>query len=57
MALICFAAVIGLMVNVGKSEIVPIGEISNLDNLAIFLRCMVDSFANEIFGYAFGCSV
>ena len=42
---------------VGKSEIVPIGEISNLDNLAIFLRCMVDSFANEIFGNAFGCSV
>ena len=57
MALICFAAVIGLMVNVGKSEIVPNGEISNLDNLAIFLRCMVDSFANEIFGNAFGCSV
>ena len=56
MALICFAAVIGLMINVGKSEIVPIGEISNLDNLAIFLRCMVD-IANEIFGNAFGCSV
>ena len=43
LALTCFQAFTGLMVNVGKSEIVPIGEVSNIQSLASFLQCRVGS--------------
>ena len=33
----CFQAFMGLKVNVGKSEIVPVGEVNNLDTLANIL--------------------
>ena len=41
MALTCFQAITSVKVNVGKSEIVPMGEVSNLDDLASILRCRV----------------
>ena len=41
MVLIFFEAIIGLKVNVGKSEIVPVGEVGNLDALALILCCKV----------------
>ena len=37
----CFQAFTGLKVNVGKSEIVPIGEVSNIQSLASILQCRV----------------
>ena len=43
----------GLNVNVGKSEIVPVGEVNNLDALANILHCS-GQFAYEIFGDAVG---
>ena len=41
MALTCFQAITSFKVNAGKSEIVPMGEVSNLDDLASILRCRV----------------
>ena len=37
LVLSCFQAFSGLKVNVGKSEIVPVGEVNNLDALANIL--------------------
>ena len=41
MVLIFFEAITRLKVNVGKSEIVPVGEVGNLDDLARILCCKV----------------
>ena len=41
MALTCFQAFTSLKVNMGKSEIVPIGEVSNIQTLANILQCKV----------------
>ena len=41
MVLIFFKAITGLKMNVGKSEIVPVGEVGNLDALARVLCCKV----------------
>ena len=43
-----------LKVNVGKSEIVPIGEVSNIQTLANILQCRVGQSAYDLFGYAIG---
>ena len=43
-----------MKVNAEKSEIVPIGEVSNLDDLASIRQCGVGSFANEILEMPFG---
>jgi len=37
--LLCFEAASGLMINLGKSEIVPIGEVEDVDFLAHILGC------------------
>ena len=39
LALTCFQAFTSLKVNVGKSEIVPIREVSNIQTLANILQC------------------
>ena len=41
MVLIVFEAITSLKVNVGKSEIVPVVEVGNLDALACTLCCKV----------------
>ena len=41
LALSCLQAFTNLKVNGGKSEIVPIGEVSNIHTLANILRCKV----------------
>lgn len=43
LALTCFQAFTGLKVNVGKSEIVSVGEVGNIGALANILRCRVGS--------------
>ena len=39
LVLTCFQAFTRLKVNVGKSEIVPIGEVSNIQTLANIFQC------------------
>ena len=41
MILACFEAVIGLGVNMEKSELVPVREVSNVGQLAEILCCRV----------------
>ena len=50
LVLLCFQAFTGLKVNVGKSEIVPVGEVNNLDALANILRCRVGSLPMKYLG-------
>ncbi|XP_075645160.1 uncharacterized protein LOC142616177 [Castanea sativa] len=46
----------GLKVNVGKSEIVPVGEVNNLDALANVLQCRVGSLPMKYLGMPLGSS-
>ena len=52
--LTCFQAFTGLKVNVGKSEIVPIGEVSNIQSLANILQCKVGSLIMIYLGMPLG---
>ena len=54
LALSCFQAFTGLSVNVGKSEIVPVGEVGNIDALANILRCRVGSLPMKYLGMPLG---
>ena len=46
----------GLKVNVGKSEIVPVGEVNNLVELASILQCRAGSLAMKYLGMLLGTS-
>ncbi|KAL4594155.1 hypothetical protein ACB092_12G000800 [Castanea dentata] len=52
--LIFFEAITGLKVNVGKSEIVPTGEVGNLDVLARILCCKVGCLPMTYLGMPLG---
>ena len=54
LALTCFQAFIGLKVNAGKSEIVLIGEVGNIDALATILCCRVGSLPLKYLGMPLG---
>ena len=54
MVLIFFEAITGLNVNVGKSEIVPIGEVVNLNALARILCCKVGCLPMSYLGMPLG---
>ena len=56
LALSCFQAFTGLKVNVGKSEIVPVGEVGNIDALANILSCRVGSLPMKYLGMPLGTS-
>ena len=56
LALSCFQAFTSLKVNVGKSEIVPIGEMTNIHNLAKILQCRVGSLPMIYLGMPLGTS-
>ena len=56
LALSCFQAFTGLKVNVGKSEIVPVGEVNNLVALARILQCRVGSLPTKYLGTPLGTS-
>ena len=55
MVLIFFEAITGLKVNVGKSEIVPAGEVGNLGALARILCCKVGRLPMSYLGMPLGC--
>ena len=52
----CFQAFTSLKVNIGKSEIVSIGEVNNLDALANILQCRVGSLPLKYLGMPLGTS-
>ena len=54
LALTYFQAFSGLEVNVGKSKIVPVGEVGNIDALAAILRCRVGSLPLTYLGMLLG---
>ena len=54
MVLIFFEAITGLKVNVGKSEIVPIGDVGDLNGLARILCCKVGTLAMRYLGMPLG---
>ena len=56
MVLSCFEAVTGLGVNMGKSEVVPVGEVLNLQQLAGILCCRIGSFPKSYLGLPLGAS-
>ena len=54
MMLIFFKTIIGLRVNVGKSEIVPVGEVGNLSTLTHVLCCKMGSLPMKYLGIPLG---
>ncbi|XP_023924804.1 uncharacterized protein LOC112036228 [Quercus suber] len=54
LVLTCFQAFTGLKVNVGKIEIVPIGEVCNIQSLANILQCRVGSLPMIYLGMPLG---
>jgi len=56
LTLTCFQAFTSLKVNVGKSEIVPIGEVSNIQTLANILQCRMGSLPMIYLGMPLGTS-
>ena len=54
LALTCVQAFTGLKMNVGKSEIVPIGEVRNLQSLGNILQCRVGSLPMTYLGMPLG---
>ena len=54
MVLIFFQTITGLKVNIGKSEIVPVGEVGNLDALARILCCKIGYLPMSYLGMPLG---
>ena len=55
MVLIWFVAGIGLKINLGKSELVLIGVVHNIELLLSVLGCKQGSFPMKYLGLPFGC--
>ena len=51
---LCFEAPLGLRNNLAKLEIVPLGEVEDVEELASILGCSL-IVANEVFGLVIGC--
>jgi hypothetical protein len=56
MVLTCFEVVTGLKVNMNKSEMVPIGEVVGLNDLAGLLSCHIRSLPLQYLGVPLGAS-
>jgi hypothetical protein len=54
--ILCFEAASGLRINLGKSEIVPIGEVEDVERLANLLGCRVASLPMTYLGLPLGAS-
>jgi hypothetical protein len=53
---LCFEAASGLRINLRKSEIVPIGEVEDVEGLAQLLGCRVGSLPMTYLGLPLGAS-
>jgi len=51
---LCFEAVSGLRINLGKSELVPIGEVEDVESLAHILGCRIGSLPMTYLGMLLG---
>jgi hypothetical protein len=56
LVLTCFEAITGLKVNLGKSEMVPVGNVGNVGDLAEILCCKVGSLPMQYLGMPLGAS-
>uniref|UniRef100_A0A2N9EW14 Reverse transcriptase domain-containing protein n=1 Tax=Fagus sylvatica TaxID=28930 RepID=A0A2N9EW14_FAGSY len=56
LVLTCFEAVTGLGVNMGKSELVPVGTVLNLHHLAAILCCLIGALPLLYLGMTLGAS-
>jgi hypothetical protein len=54
--LLCFEAVSGLKVNLGKSELVAVGEVGNIGTLAEYLGCRVAGLPMKYLGLPLGAA-
>lgn len=45
---LCFEVVLGLKINLAKSELVPIGNVNDVEDLARILGCRVSSLPSNI---------
>jgi len=52
--LLCFEAASGLRINFSKSEMVPVGEVGNVEELASILGCGVASLSIKYLGFLLG---
>jgi len=53
---LCFEAFSGLRINLGKSEIVPMGAVEDVEGLALLLGCRVASLPMTYLGLPLGAS-
>lgn len=49
-----FKAILRLKINLDKSEIIPMGVVNNIDDLALEFGCKVVSFPSFYLGLALG---
>ena len=54
--LLWFEAASGLRINLAKSEIIPVGEVEEIEELAVELGCMVGSLPSQYLGLPLGAS-
>lgn len=54
MLLISFEAVLGLKINLAKSELFPVEEVQNLESLAWILGCKIGSLSTSYLGLPLG---
>ena len=57
MVLVFFEAITGLKINVGKSEIVPVGDVGDLNALASTLCCKVGTLPMRYLGMPLGAPI
>jgi mannosylglycoprotein endo-beta-mannosidase len=52
--LLCFEAASGLKINLGKSDVIPVGEVTNVEKLAAILECRVAQLPMSYLGLPLG---
>lgn len=55
--LACFATASGLKINLSKSKLILVGNVTNLEKLMAILDCKHATTFDEVFGFSFGCQI
>lgn len=55
--LACFATTSRLKINLSKSKLILVGNVTNLEKLMAILDCRHATTSNEVFGFSFGCQM
>jgi hypothetical protein len=53
---LCFKVVSSLKINLVKSELVPVGNVNNVEDLVCILGCRVSSLTMKYLGFPLGAS-